>query len=108
MTVFHNLPAGPEKTKQRIEWYLPDNEPTADEQELIEFVDVVRREDFSLVESVQRGLHSKGYDRGRFIIDEGRTYMSEHAVHDFQARVLDAIETQMQGRDDGRHGTQDY
>jgi len=91
LTVFHNLPDGPEKTKQRIEWYLPAEQPTADEQELIDFIDVVRREDFSLVESVQRGLHSKGYGQGRFVVDEARTYISEHGVHDFQSRVLNAL-----------------
>ena len=91
LTVFHNLPAGPETTKQRIEWYLKDDQPTSDEQELIDFIDVVRREDFSLVESVQRGLHSQGYRRGRFVVDKERSYMSEHAVHDFQYRVLNAL-----------------
>ncbi len=91
LTVFHNLPAGPEKTRQRIEWYLDADTPTAEEQDVIDFIDVVRREDFPLVESVQKGLHSLGYGQGRFVVDEGRTYMSEHAVHDFQSKVLQAL-----------------
>ncbi|MEQ8666771.1 MAG: aromatic ring-hydroxylating dioxygenase subunit alpha [Rhodospirillales bacterium] len=91
LTVFHNLPTGPETTHQRIEWYLDADEPTPEEQDVIDFIDVVRREDFPLVESVQRGLHSQGYGQGRFVVDEGRTYLSEHAVHDFQRRVLSAL-----------------
>ncbi|MBT3557770.1 MAG: aromatic ring-hydroxylating dioxygenase subunit alpha [Rhodospirillales bacterium] len=91
LTVFHNVPDGPEKTIQNIEWYLGADTPTEEEQAVIDFVDVVRREDFPLVESVQRGLHSQGYGRGRFAIDKDRTYLSEHAVHDLQHKVLTAL-----------------
>lgn len=91
LTVFHNTPAGPEKTTQNIEWYFENDVPTEEETAVIEFVDVVRREDFPLVESVQRGLHSQGYGQGRFVVDSDRTYLSEHAVHDFQYRVLKAL-----------------
>jgi len=65
--------------------------PTDEEQAVIDFVDVVRREDFPLVESVQRGLHSQGYHQGRFVVDKNRTYISEHAVHDLQQKVLRAL-----------------
>lgn len=88
LTVFHNVPAGPEKTIQNLEWYFEGDAPTEEEQAVIDFVDIVRREDFPLVESVQRGLHSQGYSQGRFVIDEDRTYLSEHGVHDLQYRVL--------------------
>jgi carnitine monooxygenase subunit len=91
LTVFHNVPSGPETTIQNIEWYLDSETPTDEEQAMIDFVDVVRREDFPLVESVQQGLHSQGYKRGRFAIDQDRTYLSEHAVHDLQHKVLTAL-----------------
>ena len=91
LTVFHNVPAAPEETTQNIEWYLAGNQATEEEQAIIDFVDVVRREDFPLVESVQRGLHSQGYTQGRFLIDKEHSYLSEHAVHDFQLRVLRAL-----------------
>ena len=48
-------------------------------------------EDIALVESVQRGLNSKGYNQGRFIVDDGRTDMSEHAVHHFHGLVVEAL-----------------
>jgi phenylpropionate dioxygenase-like ring-hydroxylating dioxygenase large terminal subunit len=91
LTVFLNQPIGPERTLQVIEWYLPQAQPTRDEQAVIDFVDVVREEDIPIVESVQRGLHSRGYRQGRFVVDDEGTGMSEHAVHDFQLKVLRAL-----------------
>ena len=47
-------------------------------------------EDVPICESVQRGLHSLGYTQGRLIATADRPHFSEHAVHDFQAKVLKA------------------
>ncbi len=91
LTVFHNRPVAPERTVQTIEWYLEGDAPTEAEQEVIDFIDVVRREDFPLVESVQKGLRSRGYAQGRFVVDAERSYISEHAVHDLQLKVLRAL-----------------
>ncbi len=92
MNVFHHLPEGPEKTVQICEWYFPSETPTPEQQEAIEFVDAVRDEDIPLCETVQKGLHSQGYDQGRFIANQNRSYFSEHAVHDFQKKVLIALD----------------
>lgn len=91
LNIFHHVPIGPEETLQVVEWYFPKAEPTAAEQELIDFVAVVREEDLPICERVQRGLHSLGYGQGRFIVDPERSEISEHAVHDFQAKVLRAL-----------------
>ena len=91
LTVFHHVPAGPERTVQKVEWYFPNDPPTREEQEVIDFVHGVRLEDIPICESVQSGLHSLGYRGGRFIVDDGRTEISEHAVHDFQSKVLKAL-----------------
>ena len=91
LTVFHHVPLGPEQTVQRVEWYFPRAQPTPAEQEVIDFVHRVRLEDIPICESVQAGLHSLGYRQGRFVVDAGRTEISEHAVHDFQAKLLDAL-----------------
>jgi choline monooxygenase len=91
LTVFQHVPIGPERCIQRTEWYFPHATPTAAEQEVIDFVHVVRLEDIPICESVQRGLHSLGYRQGRFVVDAGRTEISEHAVHDFQMKVLRAL-----------------
>ncbi len=91
LTVFHHVPDGPEKTRQETEWYFANKTPSVEEQEVIDFVNVVREEDIPICESVQRGLHSMGYRQGRFIVDRDRTYVSEHAVHDFQLNVIRAL-----------------
>ncbi len=70
---------------------VPEATPTAIESEIIDFVDEVRLEDIPIVESVQRGLHSRGYGQGRFIVDEQNPSLSEHAVHAFQGKVLAAL-----------------
>ena len=93
LNVFHNMPTGPETTLQTIEWYFADAQPTPEEQQIIDYMhETVRPEDVVIVESVQEGLRSKGYGQGRFIVDTERTDISEHAVHDFQLRVRQALD----------------
>jgi choline monooxygenase len=66
--------------------------PTPEQEDAIRYIDqVLQAEDIALVESVQRGLNSRGYDQGRFIVDADRTDMSEHAVHHFHALVVEAM-----------------
>ena len=91
LNVFHHEPKAPERTVQRVEWYFPSEEPTPEQREVIEFVDRVRDEDVPICESVQRGLHSLGYTQGRLVATAERPHFSEHAVHDFQAKVLKAL-----------------
>jgi choline monooxygenase len=91
LTVFHHVPLGPEQTLQKVEWYFPNDPPTAAEQEVIDFVHGVRLEDIPICESVQQGQHSLGYRQGRFVVDAERSEISEHAVHDFQVKVLRAL-----------------
>lgn len=91
LTIFHHVPDGPERTVQVCEWYFPNAMPTTAEQEIIDFVDIVRREDIPICESVQKGLHSFGYEGGHFVIDAEGSEISEHAVADFQAKVLRAL-----------------
>jgi choline monooxygenase len=91
LTVFHHVPVAPERTVQVCEWYFPSATLTVEQQEIIDFVDVVRREDVPICESVQQGLHSLGYAGGHFVIDAEGSEVSEHAVADFQAKVLRAL-----------------
>jgi choline monooxygenase len=92
LTVFHHVPLTPERTVQRVEWFFPTSTPTAADQEVIEFVHDVRLEDIPICESVQTGLHSLGYRQGRFVVDAERSEISEHAVHDFQAKLVVALQ----------------
>jgi carnitine monooxygenase subunit len=92
LTVFHHVPLEPERTVQRVEWYFPQVALSKAEQEVVDFVHGVRLEDIPICEGVQAGLHSLGYRQGRFVVDEARSEISEHAVHDFQTKLLDALE----------------
>jgi phenylpropionate dioxygenase-like ring-hydroxylating dioxygenase large terminal subunit len=91
LNIFHHRPVSPERTIQTVEWYFPHPTLAAQEREVVDFMHVVRMEDVPLCESVQRGLHSRGYRQGRFIVDRDRTEISEHAVHDFQLKVSRAL-----------------
>ncbi|MDA0218337.1 MAG: aromatic ring-hydroxylating dioxygenase subunit alpha [Proteobacteria bacterium] len=48
-------------------------------------------EDQGICEAVHRGLKSRGYHQGRFIVDEGRSEISEHGVHHFQRLYAQAM-----------------
>ncbi len=90
--LFQFTPTGPETTRQVLTYLGPDDEDTYSEQSATRWFDnVLGPEDVSLVESVQRGLRSKGYDQGRFICIPDRPEISEHAVHHFHAMVLAAL-----------------
>jgi carnitine monooxygenase subunit len=95
LTVFHHVPLAPERTVQRVEWYFSQAVLSRQEQEVVDFVHGVRLEDIPICESVQSGLglHSLGYRQGRFIVDTERSEISEHGVHDFQGKLLDALGT---------------
>ena len=50
--------------------------------------DVLQPEDIGICVSVQKGLRSKGYNSGRFVVDGDLTELSEHH---FQSLVADAL-----------------
>jgi phenylpropionate dioxygenase-like ring-hydroxylating dioxygenase large terminal subunit len=66
-------------------WYTIDGQPS----EIIEKLAVQDREttveeDIGLVESVQRGLKSKGYDQGILVVDPDYGVSSEHSIQKLQ------------------------
>ena len=91
-----NPGAGPENCIEYQDWFVPDGKPTRQLADAMAYQkDVLQPEDIGLCESVQRGLHSMAYNQGRFIVDRGRTELSEHAVHHFQAMVVEALGMEM-------------
>jgi phenylpropionate dioxygenase-like ring-hydroxylating dioxygenase large terminal subunit len=57
------------------------------------FNNILGPEDVGLVESVQRGLHSLGYKRGRLMVDpEQKEAWSEHFLHHFNTLNIRAVE----------------
>ena len=91
MNLLHHVPLGPQRCEQRVQWFTQGPHPDPQEQAVIDFVAVVREEDLPLCESVQKGLHSHGYSGGRLVVDAARSGFSEHAVHDIQRRVVEAL-----------------
>ncbi len=92
VAMFSFLPLAAELTHQEFTYYAPDDQMTKTENAVMGyFNDVLGPEDVGLVESVQRGLKSRGYHQGRFVIDAERSHTSEHAVHHFHALVMSAL-----------------
>ena len=86
------MPTDTELTRERFDIFLLEPKPNEQEQQYIDyFRDVLNPEDIGLVQNVQKGLHQMGYNQGRFIVDAGRTDISEHAVHHFQTLVHAAL-----------------
>lgn len=69
--------------------YALDDTPDAGCTEYLN--EVLGPEDKSLCESVQKGLSSRGYNQGRFMVDPLLSGTAEHAVHHFHRLVLDAL-----------------
>lgn len=92
LSVLQMNPSGPETTREYQDWFTLGGTLSPQLKEAVEYQrDVLQPEDIGLCESVQRGLKSLGYNQGRFIVDEGKTELSEHAVHHFQLMVMEAL-----------------
>jgi carnitine monooxygenase subunit len=90
------IPSGPERTIEHLDWFLPTPEPTKQLKDAMVYMDeTLQPEDIALCESVQRGLRSKGYNQGRFVVDNNLSELSEHAVHHFQKMVVDALDARL-------------
>jgi len=80
-------PVDHERCRVTFEYFYDDVESAAARQRIdedIEFANRVQEEDIEICEHVQRGLGSRGYDRGRFSVK------FEAGVHHFQNLVMDA------------------
>ena len=92
ISVLQMIPGGINRTIEHQDWFLPaGNLSTQLKEAMVYQKDVLQPEDIRLCESVQRGLLSKGYNQGRFVVDESRSELSEHAVHHFQSMVTASL-----------------
>ncbi len=97
ISVLQMTPDGPGRTIEYQDWFLPTPAPTKQVAEAMAYQkDVLQPEDISLCESVQRGLQSRGYNQGRFVVDKELSELSEHAVHHFQSMVVDALGAELE------------
>lgn len=67
--------------------------PPAEEVEKVKdlFAQMFNQEDIAIVEAVQKGLSSKGYDQGRYVVDSADSWFSESALHKFHRLVVKAL-----------------
>lgn len=92
LSILQMNPEGANKTIEYQDWFVPDGKITDQLRQTIDYQKVVLQpEDIGLCESVQRGLKSRGYNQGRFVVDEDLSELSEHAVHHFQSMVANAL-----------------
>lgn len=54
--------------------------------------EVLGPEDVALCESVQRGIASRGYGRGQFMVGDTDDGESEIATHFFQRKIFEALQ----------------
>ncbi|MEM8687981.1 MAG: aromatic ring-hydroxylating dioxygenase subunit alpha [Pseudomonadota bacterium] len=92
IATFSFMPTAPEVTHQVFAYHGAGGTVSDTARRALDyFQDVLGPEDVSLVEDVQKGLHSLGYHQGRFMVDQERSAISEHAVHHFQNLVARAL-----------------
>lgn len=92
ISAFSFTPTGPETTHQDFVYYGPSADLSETETRMMKyFQEVLGPEDLRLIEDVQKGLHSLGYNQGRIMVDKSRSGISEHALHQFQNMVMTAM-----------------
>ena len=80
------LPLGTERSLAIFEWYLPQKElgsPAA--KAAVDFSDQIQIEDVAICETVQKNLHSRSYQRGRYSLKQEK---GVHAFHRMYAEAL--------------------
>jgi choline monooxygenase len=83
------LPISQEKTLTIFEWFFHDagsSQVRERVKKAVQFSDEVQQEDIGLCESVQRGLRSATYDRGRYSVRR------ENGVHHFHMLLREFLE----------------
>lgn len=92
LATFVMIPTGPEESLLRFGYYSAhDPLPEVARASMQWMNESLGPEDIELNISVQKGLHSMGYDQGRYMIDAARSNESEHLVHHFHTLVYKAL-----------------
>lgn len=94
LIVLRIAPDGPGQSIEHADIYSP-SEIDAPNLEAVKslFSEMFNREDITLVQSVQRGLGSLGYDQGRYVADTEDSWFTESGLHLFHQQILDALGT---------------
>lgn len=95
LIVLRMAPNGVERCAERVDIYTPAGDAENDPNMLAVrdlFMNMFNQEDIAIVESVQRGFNSLGYDQGRYVCDADESWFSEVLLHGFHMQVLEALE----------------
>jgi len=95
LIVLRMAPNGVERCAERVDIYTPAGDAEKDPKMLAVrdlFMNMFNQEDIAIVESVQRGFHSLGYDQGRYVCDAEESWFSEVLLHGFHMQVLAALD----------------
>lgn len=85
-------PEGPRRCLERADILAPPGESSPNLEHVQSlFAERFNREDIAIVESVQLGLESLGYDQGRYVVDAADSWFSESALHRFHRQVVEAL-----------------
>jgi carnitine monooxygenase subunit len=97
LLVFQMIPNGPEVTAEPLLYFGIGEDLDAGTAAAVDwFNNILGPEDVEIVESVQRGLHSLGYKRGRLMADhQCKEAWSEHFLHHFNTLNIRAIEDRL-------------
>jgi choline monooxygenase len=92
LIVIRMAPDGPEGCREHVDLLTINGEvsPTVEALRAL-FADRFNAEDIAIVESVQRGLKSLGYDQGRYVVDDQDEWYSESGLHKFHRLILAAL-----------------
>ena len=80
------LPLEAERSLAIFEWYLPEEDlGSAEAQAAVGFSDQIQIEDVAICETVQKNLHSRSYQRGRYSVKQEK---GVHAFHRMYAASM--------------------
>jgi choline monooxygenase len=82
------LPIDPDHSRAIFEWYLPEEDLGSEAaRDSVRFSDEIQLEDIAICEAVQKNLHSRSYQRGRYSVKQ------EKGVHAFHRMYAAAMST---------------
>jgi choline monooxygenase len=80
------LPLDVERSLAIFEWYLPEVDlGSAAAKASVEFSDQIQIEDVAICETVQKNLHSRSYERGRYSVKQEK---GVHAFHRMYEEIM--------------------
>lgn len=92
LVIFNQVPVSVGETAQTIDFMSPSKALTDEQREEIRYFDeILQPEDISIMEKVQRGQASMGFDRGPYIVNDRLDGDSEHCIHHFHKMLVEAV-----------------